>query len=419
MLAVAIGAAAASPAAAQQLAAEVLVDRDLTVGSGASISAAIGELVARGEDRAVPHRVFAECGDESKPDRPSAACGVRRTANVTYRLVKHVFFDAPQEHLLLVFDHEMFGHGARLRERFDGPIGYHIEPPPPYGGGGGATSFVFDRMPTPWEELAVSAGGMESTSVAAASVAEHAFVDRTMHPRDALRYVTFELDPLRYIASTNDEEEPGHDVGDFLRTYNDLAAATGSRALTPRTLRRESLIALANPMVAFATYGIARYWWNGSTDVAVPALSLAGVRYLPWFRYGLTPYGTEWSLVNVLGGRMRPTEVDVRVGRSLQTRPWGIGVRQREVAKWRGWTVDAAADVWSQPPVDESDPASLALDPRLGGRVRGRVGHSFLPIGSSRATLLVDVGVKTGGYVPGEPLRGGVVARAGVGIPLP
>jgi hypothetical protein len=410
VLAAAIGAAASSPAAAQQLAAEALVDRDLTVGAGATISATLGALVARAEDRSIPHRLFAERGV------------LRRPANITYRLLKYTFFDGPQERLLLVFDHEVFGHGARLRERFDGPIEYRIQPPYPYGGGGGSTSFVLDREPTPYELLAVSAGGMESTGVVAAIVAERAFVDRRMHPRDAIRYLTFELDTLRYIASTDDQgEDPGHDVGDFLETYNDLAAAAGAPALTPRRLRREALVSLANPMAAYAAYGIARYWWNGATDVAVPAISVAGVRYLPLFRYRLTPYGTEWALVNALAGRMRPTEVEVRIGRSPQATPWGIGVRQREAARWRSWTVDGAVDLWQQPPVAESDPQRLAFEPRMGARVSARVNRPVVPVwfSASRATLVVEIGAKSGGYVAGEPLRGGVVARAGIGFPLP
>ena len=62
-----------------------------------------------------------------------------------------------------MFNHEVFGHGGRLRERFHGPIEYHIEIPAPYGGGAGSTSFVLDREPTPYELLAISAGGMEKS----------------------------------------------------------------------------------------------------------------------------------------------------------------------------------------------------------------------------------------------------------------
>lgn len=409
ILAAAIGAAATAPAAAQQLASEALFDPDLTVGAGATISATLGTLVAHAEDRAVPDRLF---------DEPGAP---RRTANVTYRFLKHVFFDAPQEELLLVFNHEVFGHGGRLRERFHGPIAYHIDVPAPYGGGAGSTLFLLNREPTPYELLAISAGGMESTSVVASIVAGRAFIDGRMHPRDALRYLIFEFDTQGYIASTDAEEEPGHDVGDFLRTYNELAASAGAPGLTARQLRRESLAGLVNPMGAYALFGIARYWWNGNTDIAVPTLSIAGVRYLPLVRYRLTPYGTEWSLVNALGGRVRPLEVELRVGRSPLETPWGIGVRQRNVAKVGGWTVDAAVDVWRQPPVAGTDPERVEFDLRTGTRVRGRVNHEVMPVwfSTSRATLIVEVGAKSAGYVPGEPLRGGIVARAGIGFPVP
>jgi len=409
ILAAAIGAVASSPAAAQQLASEALFDPDLTVGAGATISATIGTLVAHAEDRGIPDRLF---------DEPGAP---RRTANVTYRFLKHVFFDAPQEELLLVFNHEVFGHGGRLRERFHGPIEYHIEVPAPYGGGAGSTLFVLDREPTPYELLAVSAGGMESTSVVASIVAERAFIDGRMNPRDALRYLIFEYDTQGYIASTDaNGEEPGHDVGDFLRTYNELAVTAGASALTTRQLRRESLAGLANPMGAYALFGIARYWWNGNTEIGVPTLSIAGVRYLPLVRYRLTPYGTEWSLVNALGGRVRSMEIELRVGRSPLETPWGIGVRQRSVAKLAGWTVDAAVDVWRQPPVAGTDPRQVAFDLRTGTRVRGRASHPVIPwFSASRASLVVEVGAKSPGYVPGEPLRGGIVARAGIGVPVP
>jgi hypothetical protein len=409
VLAAAIAAAASSSPAAQQLASVALFDPHLTVGAGATISATIGTLVAHAEERAIPDQLFGEAGAS------------RRTANVTYRFLKHLFFDAPQEQLLLVFNHEVFGHGGRLRERFDGPIAYHIEIPAPYGGGAGETSFVLNRAPTPYELLAMSAGGMESTSVVASIVAERAFVDGRMQPRDALRYLLFEFDTQGYIASTDGNEEPGHDVGDFLTMYNDVATAVGAQRLTPHQLRRESLAGLLNPMGAYALVGVARYWWNGATDIRVPTLSIAGIRYLPLVRYRLTPYGTEWSLVNALAGRLRPTEVEVRIGRSPLETPWGIGVRQRSVAAWRGWNVDAAVDMWRQPPIAGTDARRVEFDLRTGARVRGRARHPVMPVpfSTSRATLIVEVGVKSAGYLPGEPLRGGIVARAGIGLPVP
>src|SRR5688572_24280502 len=114
------------PAGAAQNGSPVLIDRTLTVGAGATVSAALGEAIARGEDAVVPARLFRDQGV------------ARRAANITYRIGKLVFFDLPQEEVLIVVNHEVMGHGARLRERFDGPIGYTIDPPAPYGSGGGS-----------------------------------------------------------------------------------------------------------------------------------------------------------------------------------------------------------------------------------------------------------------------------------------
>jgi hypothetical protein len=407
--AAALCAAVASSAAAQTVTSPALFDADLTAGAGATLTTAAGAAISRAEDLVVPSRLFPEEGP------------LGRTANVTYRVARMMWFDWPQEHLLMVVNHEVFGHGARLRERFNGPIGYRIDAPPPYGEGGGSTSFVFDREPTYPELLAVHAGGMEADGIAAALVAHQAFSSGRLRPRDALRYLEFELDTLGYVWSTDSAgEDPGHDVADFLDTYDDLAATLGSSPLTLPMLRREALAGLANPALAYAVISVVRYLATGAEDAPVPTLSIGGVRYLPMMRYRLTPYGREWSLVNELGGRMRPTTIDLRVGRGPQTTSWSVGVMQQSVASWGGWSVDAAAHVWSQPRMFGADEQVPLADSQPGALVRGRIERRIFPGSSTgeQATLVFDIGIKSDGFVPGDPLEGGVVLRGGLGIPL-
>jgi len=247
-----------------------------------------------------------------------------------------------------------------------------------------------------------------------------AFASGRMHPRNALRYLAFELDTFAYVLGTGDAEAPGHDVADFLAVYNARAADLAAPPLTRRGLRREALTALANPMVASAVYGVGRYLWTGGTSLAVPALSLGGVRYLPMLRYRLAPYGTEWSLVNQLDGRWPRTDVELRVGRAPRVTPWGLRARRRDVASWRDWTLEASFDVWRQPRLPHTADERPSAAAGLGFAVRGRVERSILPVwfSADRATVVIDVGVKTSGYVPGEPLRDGIVVRGGVGLPL-
>lgn len=408
MLAAALSTAITSQAAARQVTSAALVDRDLTVGAGATSAATLGEVLARVGDAFVPHRLLPEEG------------AARRSTNVTYRLLKLAFVDAPQEQLLLVVNHELFGHGARVRERFDGPVGYRIGVPSPYGGGGGSTTFVFDRPPSPHELLSVHAAGMEASAVAADVLASRVMSRGRMTARDALRYLGFELDTLVYVLSTDEHEEPGHDVADFLAAYNDRAAGADASPLHIRSLRRGARASLANPLLAYAAWGLGRYVATGALDSAVPMLTIGGVRYLPLVRYRLTPFGTEWSLVNELGGRVRPTQIEVRIGRAFDTRPWGMAIRHREVPARHAWTVDLGVSVWRQPAFAESSADPFPPGARLGAHVRGRLERPLIPVwfNPGRATLIVEAGVKSAGFVPGEPLGGGLVTRVGVGLPL-
>ena len=381
----------------------------MTVGAGATVAATVGEMIARGEDAVVPHRLFADDGV------------TKRTGNVAYRVFKLALFDLPQEDLLMVVNHEVFGHGARLRGRFDGAIDYEIAVPAPYGDGGGATSFALGVEPTTAEWLAVRTAGMEADGVAAGLVAYRAFLDGRMRPRDAMRYVVFELDTIDYVLGTGDApEEHGHDVFGFIQDYNDAATPAGGHALTARTLRREVLVGFANPLLAYAIVGIGRYIWNGATDVPVPALEIGAVRYLPFMRYRLTPFGTEWAVINELAGRIRPLQIEVRIGRSPLATPFGIGVRRENVASVREWRVDAGVELWRQPPIDGDSFESITGPQRWGFQVRGRLERPLSRkwFGETPLTVIVDLALKTQGFVAGEPIGSGLLARAGLGIPL-
>jgi hypothetical protein len=233
-----------------------------------------------------------------------------------------------------------------------------------------------------------------------------------------MRYLAFELDTLGYVFGTGDApEEPGHDVFEFLQTYN--AVADSRSQLRARTLRREALVGLANPMLAYSIYGIGRYIWNGRTDVAIPMLRIGGVRYLPLLRYRLSPAGREISAVNKFGGSVRSTVVELRLGTWQGARPLGVNVHQRNVHTIKGWTLGAEGQVWRQPPVTGAATGqadALQWGGALFARVERPVTGSLF--GAGRVTILVDVGAKSGGFVPGRPLRGGLVGRVGVGLPL-
>ena len=60
----------------------------------------------------------------------------------------------------------------------------------------------------------------------------------------------------------------------------------------------------------------------------------------------------------------------------------------------------------------------IGEDLTWGGAVRGRIESPPIPKGPLPATVIVDAGVKASGFVKGDPLDGGLVLRAGLGLPL-
>ena len=403
----------AAPVSAQPPPVPAVVDPDVTVGAGATLTNAAGEAAAMFEGLVVPDRLFEERGVG------------RRGANVAYRVARLLLFDVPQEEWLLVVNHEVFGHGGRVRELIGGYLKYHIDVPRPYGPGGGVTYYELPSDVTVHEIQAITVGGMEVNGVSASLIARRAVAARRISPRSALRYLLFALDGFDYIQNTSDEpERPGHDVSDFLNIYNITAELVGAEPLTPQMLRRQSFISLADTMLVSAAIGVARYVATGNSDGMVLQIPLGPVRVMPVMKFRLTPFGTEWALASEVAVSGHAGHVGVRVGRAPLARPWGLSAGYSGV-RLKNWQIDIDLEGWRQPPLalggqPDFGLALIGAAPEWGGEVRVRAASPLVRFWGSRApaTLIVDAGLKSPGFVPGEPLGQGLVLRAGMGLPL-
>jgi hypothetical protein len=366
----------------------VLVDKVMTAGAGATLTNAAARLVAGIEGRYIPIRLLEDGGR------------LRHGVNATYRLGKLVLFDEPQENWFRVANHEVFGHGGRLRDVFDGHIGYELPPPPPYGRGGGATFFEFERPPTYEEVLAVSAGGMEANYVLARALARDAMTTGQWNYRDARRYLYAEYDTIRYILGTDELENAGHDVGDFRSVYNELATKVGENTLSARVLRRRALLSFANPLIAYAYYStLVSYVWSGRATAPIPMIRLGAIRYLPMARFHLTSFGTEFVIDNAFVRDGRFMDVTVGVGETVGARTWSLGLQGTRVASLRQWTIDGEATVWHQ-----TD---------WGGQFSVTAARPIAHRGGHALALVVQGGFKTDGFSPGERLYQGAIVRVG------
>jgi hypothetical protein len=395
VLTIAVSIGATHAAAAQSTSTTtVLIDPEMSPAAGATVTLAVGRALAQAEDRVVPLRLFEEKGK------------LRRGANAGYRLAKLLLFDQPQENWLRVANHEVFGHGGRIRELFPGGhISYELPAPPPYGHGGGATFFEYTRIPTVEEALAITVGGMEANEVLGAVLAKDALTAGDWHYRDARRYLYSEYDTIRYIGGVNDLEPEGHDVGDFLRIYNDVAIQEKQKTLSARTLRRRVLVSFVNPLIVYSYYSTyVSYVWSGNSRAPVPMLHFGATRYLPMARFQLTPFGTEWTIDNTFVRNGRFADATLYLGHTIGARTWGIGLQSTRIATIKHWTFDGHTVVWRQPDWG----GEIAVTAR---RDIPRLRH-----GTHTIAFVVQGGIKGAGFLAGEPIHQGGFARVGAAL---
>jgi hypothetical protein len=391
-------------AAAQQDRDEVgVVDRDMTPAAGTLDLFTLQRAAAALEDRWL------------MPSRFDESTRLKHAFGIAYRFGKWYALDLPQDHFLMVVGHEVFGHGARLREIGARSIDYRFDAPIPYGGGGAVTSFNGNVGATRADALAVDTSGIEAQNALADHIVARALSTGAIDYRASWLYLESRLDGLRYIRSVSPRSSPGHDIRSFLEDFNDECDPPACTAIEAATLKRRALLMLGDPMLAYAGYSWAvSYLVRGGRSAGVPMIPLPyDMKYLPALRFEMTPYGTALTTEHdiVRGGRL--TRLSVGVGDTGARRAWDVGVAAVDVLQRRWFRGDIALSVWNQPALD-SPPNTQVLS--LGGlasaTLRIPLGHRPGP--TARAGVLVQTGYKSDGFVRGERLHEGAILRVGM-----
>lgn len=397
--------AAARPACAQdERPFVIVVDRDMTPAAGTIDLLTAQRGLVTIEDRWLP------------PARFDESTRVKRGLAIGYRAGKWFALDLPQDHFLMVVGHEIFGHGARLREIGARGVQYSFDAPIPYGPGGAVTEFSGDLLVTRADALAIDTSGIEAQNVLADHIGRAAVASGALHYREAWLYLESRLDGLRYIRSVSPRSSPGHDVRSFLLDFNDQCDPPACEPLDAATLKRRALVMLGDPMLAYAGYAwAAAYMVHGRTTGPVPMIPLPGdLRYLPALRFEMTPYGTAATTDHTIVRQGRVTNVSIGVGDTGAARAWDVGVTSGDVLRGTGLNAGASIRLWRQPGLDAPPNAQAMKTGVLAvGTLRIALPRS---VAAGRAGVLVEAGYKSDGFVRGERLHGGPIVRAGVVI---
>jgi len=345
----------------------------------------------------------------------------KKALGVSYRLGKTILLDDPLDHLAILVQHEVFGHGARYREFGYSGNTYELNLVPPYGDGRGRTipgRSSANRIVPADEQIAMTIGGCEANTLLSNSVRDKWLHRGSMNYRETVVYLFACNDLSAYILRTRYEAETSgeNDILNYLRLINRRHGYPGTDdyLLTLDGLRKQVLVNTLNPFQYFSLYTyFATYLWAGEESYEFPMLSLWNMKYLPSCRLGLTPFGSEFRFENLIVSSEKTINFAFRYGVPTFHDFWGLSLKADNLIHNRNLSVNVSLNIWHQPSLLLGGSTVTWGKAGLGGALSGTIFWNMLEK-DSFVNLAAQIGHKTTGFVEGEKLDKGFFGRIGI-----
>lgn len=308
--------------------------------------------------------------------------------------------------------HEVFGHGYRLRELGVTPEKYEITL------SGGATYFNVSDSFLIGNMQAVVIAGLEAEAILAETIKMNWMQKGSIDGRLAMTYFQAQQSVFFYTLITHlgrlkdNTRTPGNDVD----AYEDfLNAIYPSSHITIGNLTVWSAFNWLDPMTFYSLFSWFYYIAEGK-PWDFPSFHLGEkIRYLPNVKIGYAPYGPEAYLENFFSIDNHPLYFYVKGGQ----RSLGTGLYYDHIIEKNRITLGLHTDGWVQSPYISSGTLGDFEEGKSVAAPSGKVwGISASVISRIRLysslQLFCELGGKTAGYLPGYSLSGGLVIRGGL-----
>jgi hypothetical protein len=346
---------------------------------------------------------------------------VQKALGIFYRASKTVLLDDLIDHLTILTQHEIFGHGARYREFGHVDNSFHLSLVPPYGDGHGfAQSGPLkdpNRKTSECESLMKTVGGDEANTILSQHIIGNWLLRGSINYRESLLYLESANNLLAYIYLTKYQIKNGKPTsqGNDILAYTMLMQITNNngKKYTIDNLANQSLVGIINPFQFLAAFAYSySYLLNGNDSLKLPMIRIGNSRYLPAFHYGLSPFGTEYYLDNYLVINKKVFTAYCRYGDTKYFNSWGFGINSMNFLSYRNLSINPCFDIWKQPAFDIGGDKLVTHKAGFGGSLSNTFNWYFSK--QSKTGITLQLGYKTAGYLAGENLAGGIIVRAGL-----
>lgn len=346
------------------------------------------------------------------------------------RLTEFFCVYLPLNYFTSVVQHEVFGHGYRIRDINHGKvhvIGYSFDYPPPYGPGNAATSFRFNpsRMTTT-EFTCIAMAGIEAQLILANQVKLQWMERKKIDPRQTILYLVsmYALNLYGSHDTLDADDLEGHDLYEYVQFLN---LTYPQSFLSVSSLRSLSWVNLADPFTYYSLFAAFRYLSSGK-ETSIPMIPIRNYGYLFGAHLGLTPFGPEYFIDNFLVKGKDPIYFYLKAGKHTPNTYFGLGCFVPRLWNLGDVSLGVRFDAWKQPklllgegssPLTEIDFREPPEDFLLYTK-KEQQSTSFGTAASAIAAyrpkpyigFQMELGYKTKGFLPGYSLYASPVIRA-------
>jgi len=346
---------------------------------------------------------------------------LKKMGGISYRLGKS-FISYNFSYLGGLIQHEVFGHGSRYREYGQTESSYHLSLPFPLGNGGGyarsgSPAKGPNRLISNFESCAKIFGGMEGGNILANRIRTKWFLNNSISNQEFMLYIFGRHNSTAYILSTEYKTaQPGNDVVAYLDNVNYINGNNNpfTSGYNLDVLKKHTVLTLADPLTYIAGINyLFSYVLKGNESAKMPMIKFGQVRYLPSFRLGLSPFGSEFYSEHFALYNKKLIEFYYRQSDGELAQTYGGGMKLSYLINNKYFAVHTAIDFWNQPKMVLGG-SKLYYTPGGAGGAFGATAVVNLLKKDNQLGLMVNAGYKTAGYSEGEKLAQGAIIRIGL-----
>ncbi len=328
----------------------------------------------------------------------------------TYLRAAKMALDFSFSSLAGVIQHEVFGHGFRVRENHLSNVGYKINV---FSGHTKYSSVGYDALNIN-RRASIASAGVEGTSVLAQKVEQTMLAERKIDRRDAMMYLVNSLDQSVFAFSLETNWfHPDNDSQLYINEVNGWYT-DATDPLSKKDLKLKVAWDWANPMIYLSACSLFNYLWYGDPYITFTTWHIGKLRFMPTTRTLLSPWGPEFQLkLNLYSPSERYYGIYLRYGRTGGINSYGVDLHVNPLSTFMCFTLSNIVSAWYQPHILKNT-TSIDAGNKYGF---GEFLRATVQVNKYTAAF-GELGYKTSGFLQGTPLSGNVVWRFGLTFSL-